>query len=196
MRWDSDHVQRSIRRYVGEATPSPPWRLRTERRYVKDDDRPVAVVQLGDSSLTRFRESLEQGETETLYPVTVTAYPEVRKDERLGRKEAEEIRFNLQSLILTGAVVRDEDGRDWAGPARIPLWDYDGIDPGDDDSAAELYDVLWVTEGSVAARTLQDPEDPKRWTVVLEFRVTVEAPGRVKDPDALPVEDMPGEFVA
>lgn len=193
--WDRDSVTRSIRRYFA-AMLGDSWTLRTERREIPAESRPVAVVELGQETILRARETLEQGETQSLYPVTVSAYPPVAEDEREGAHVARLIATDLNDLILRGLDVVDDDDRNWAGPFRIPLWDYSekasgGVDRGGPEFP---HDVLWVVRESLNTNPVQDPEDAKRWGIFCAFRVTVESPGRERAADREIVTGMPGEW--
>ena len=196
MAWEDSDIKRSLQRYLGE-TLEEPWAIRTQRRQVADEDRPVAVIQTGQATVLRARESVPQGEVESLVPITITAYPPlpVAPEEedpeepfdaiRLADLAAEQLKTHLRRLITIGLVVRDKDGRDWAGPFRIPLWDYADVPlTGPDRGGPEdPHDVLFVQRESLQVRSIQDPEDDLKWSVVCEFRVTVEEPGRIPDPD-------------
>lgn len=191
MAWDPDDVARSIRRYLSGTLEAPPWRLRTERREVRDDDRPVGVIDIGEVTVTRAREGvLEQGEVEWLLPVTVSCYPEIEAKEKEGRHEAELLRAQLLRWIQVGLTVQ-ADGRDFAGPFRIPLYDYSQTDLSGAAKAGptEPHDVLFVPRQSLSSAIIQDLEDSLRFTVICEFQATVEMPGRVP-PDAPPVTEI------
>jgi hypothetical protein len=193
--WDRDSVARSIRRYFAMTLPDE-WTLRTERREIPAEERPVAVVELGQETIVHARETLEQGETESLYPVTVSAYPEVSEDERSGSHAARQLASQLHDLILRGVDVVDGDGRNWAGPFRIPLWDYSekpvsGLERAGEDVP---HDVLFVVRESLNTNPVQDPDDTKRWGVFCEFRVTVESPGREREAGRPLVTKVPGEW--
>lgn len=197
MAWDVDDVARSIRRYLSLTLASPPWRLRVERRIVNDDDRPVAVVDVGPQVVTFARETRHQGEWQYVAPVTITAYPEMDTDERASAHAARLLRAQFIRLIVNGVIVTDPGGRAWSGPLRLPLWDYSQTDlSGPDKAGPEIpHDVMFVQRESVTAEAIQDTEDPKRWTVVLEFQASVEAPGAQPEP-GVPVASISGDFIA
>lgn len=194
--WEKDDIARSIRRYLGMMLESP-WELRLERREVADDDRPVGVVDLGAAGSVFARTSIEQGWVTEMYPVTVTCYPEMEKNPRNGAQNARELTTALKNLIQLGMVLNFPSGRPAAGPYHIPLWDYTGVPMTGPQRAGppDPHATLSVAESPFTARPIQDPEDEKRWTCILEFHVHVQKPGRTLDPD-LPlvttIEQMPG----
>lgn len=198
MAWDSDDLSRSIRKYLSMTLDGPPWTIRVERREVRDDERPVAVIDVGPQLVTRARESVPQGEWEWVAPVTVTCYPKPGKDQRQNAYDARALRTQLFRLITNGLNVTGADGKRWSGPFRIPLWDYvdvplSGAEKGTDE---DPHDVAWVERESLTAEVIPDDDDPDRWTVVLEFRASVEAPGAVPVPpegDGTPVTGFTDE---
>ena len=209
MAWEPDDILRSIRRYVAMTLPTddeadPRWTLRTERREVKDEERPVGVVTDGPIATVRARTAQIQGNVEEAMPVTITLYPAVAEATtdslRLSRLEASRLKAQLNQLLNTGlTVTTTEDGqrRHWAGPFRIPLWDYADVPLTGPDKAGpeDPHDVLWVEEKSVSVNAIQDPDDARRWSVVANFRVSVERPGRVPAPDEMgKVSGVEGSF--
>ena len=189
-------IKRSIRKYlVALLEEQKGWTLRIERREVRDEDRPVAVIELGPESVLRAREALTQGEVETLYPVTVSAYPALPEYEdnadppsdpiREAEAAAEELKALLTQWLMFGLTVTDVKGQHWAGPMRIPLYDYAETPLTGDKRAMEddPHDVLWVQRESIAVNAVQDPDDLRRWSVLLDFRVSMEQPGRIRSED-------------
>lgn len=198
MPWSEDSIARSIRRHLALAFDGPPWTLRVERREVANEDRPVAVVDVGDSRITRARESVDQGEVELLMPVTVSAYPVVEANPRVGRREADRVRALLRGVLLHGfRGPTFEDGRPASGPFRVPLYDYSEtpVEGAGRAGPEHPHDVIWIDPDSVEVSKVQDPDDPARFSVFAEFRVSVEAPGTVGPSDGT-VSEVSGTYVA
>lgn len=174
--------------------PSPPWKLRVERREVRDEERPVGVIVSGPVSTMRARSSRIQGNIEEVMPITVNLYPELPEgnadDLRDGRLEASRLKSQINNLMAIGLTIKtEEEGRrrDWAGPMVLPLWDYDGVDLTGKDKAGpdDPHDTLWIVQGSLSTNAIQDVDDPRRWSVICNFRISIERPGRVPDPDEI-----------
>ena len=204
--WTADDIARSIRRYLSLALPDP-WTLRVERREVRDEERPVAVVEVGGLAPLRAREAITQGEVESAAPVTVTAYPPLPAEEegvdplRQARLEAHAIASGLGRWLTWGMTVttKDEDGKTihWASPFRIPLYDYAGVPlTGDERKGPEdPHDVMWVPRESIGIEPIADNEDLRRWSVACDFRVSIESPGRERNPDeGFMAEGIEGTF--
>jgi hypothetical protein len=212
MAWETTDIKRSIQRYL-EGTLDEDWTIRTQRRQVSDEDRPVAVIQTGEESVLRAREARTQGEIESLVPVTITCYPAVptapdKEDPdapfdaiREADLAAARLVTQLRRLVAVGLTVTSEPEEDvirqWAGPFRIPLYDYADVPLTGKDRGgpADPHDVLWVQRESLQVRPIQDPEDDSRYTVICEFRVTVEEPGRVvPDEEGYVADHIEGAF--
>jgi hypothetical protein len=196
--FQDDDILRSIRRYLamtlGEdgTGDTGPWKIRLERREVKDEDRPVAVILAGAINTVRARTSLIQGGVEEAMPITISLYPRVMsgsiEDVRNGRLEASKLKSQLNELLNTGLTITTEaDGRtiNWAGPLRLPLWDYAGVPIVGDEKGgpADPEAVMWVDSASLSVQGIQDPEDPVRWSVIGNFRISIERPGRTASKD-------------
>lgn len=188
--WESDDVLRSVRRYLALILADP-WELRVERRQVTDDERPVAVVEVGDESVLRAREAITQGNVESLYPLTISAYPAVPTEGgdvdviREARAAATALKTLLKRWVIFGMKVEDKDGVQWSGPFRIPLYDYAEVPLTGPDRVGpdDPHDVLWVQRESLAVKAIQDEDDLRRWSVFADMRVTLEQPGRERDED-------------
>jgi hypothetical protein len=204
--WSTEDVIRSVRRTVAEILPTYPVAL--QREEVKDSDRPAGVVEMGRTRTRFARTSVPQGYVIEFAPMTVTLYPPVTTVKAAGY-EARRLETLLRNLAIngpTGVTLDDADGRPAAGPERWPLYDYAGIDPEgpvvapeeDPEVAVRVgsefpYDVLWLED--YGADAIQDPMDAKRWTVVLEMRVSWERPGAVYPGDPPPnVEEFSGSW--
>lgn len=211
MAYTTDDIRRSLQRYLAMTLPEE-WTVRAERRYVADDARPVAVVDVGVISTVSARTSPIQGEVVELLPVTVTAYPELPVEVdpdteetpeptadqyREARKRADDLVTHLSRWLSVGITVEDEDGNRFSGPERLPLWDYAetplvGPDRG---GPEDPHDVMWLEEGSASTRGIQDPDDPIRWSIVCEFQVSIERPGRGPlEDDVMDIEAIQGTW--
>lgn len=221
--YGSTDIARSIRRYLTLMwDKESDWTTRTARRVIADDDRPIAVVLLGDRRTVSARTSRNQGNIVEAVPVTIYAYPEVGKDEMEATVAADIIRDELADLISFGLSPEapepeppeEEEPEEepeseeepappplppaWvakSGPFRIPLWDYAGVPLTGAERAGpeDPHDVIWVDPDSLSVQNLEDPQDGKRRTVVIEFRASIERPGRI-EPEGPPVASMPGQF--
>jgi hypothetical protein len=192
--WQDDDILRSVRRYLAMTLDGPPWKLRVERREVKDEDRPVAVVTSGPLVTTRSRSARFQGNVEEAMPITISLYPELGSSTvdgiRAGRLVSSMLKAQVKELLDTGLTVTTGTGvnrRHWAGPFVLPLWDYEDVDLTGEDKAGpeDPHDVLWVDDKSLNVQAIQDPEDARRWSVIANFRISVERPGRVPDESEL-----------
>lgn len=197
MAWESNDIARSIRRYLSMLLADD-WTIRIERREVRDEERPVAVVEMGQEQALRARETVPQGEVETLHPITITCYPALPGGEdddppadplREAQGKAAALKTLLNRWLMFGLTVKndiDGDGKwEMAGPYRLPLWDYGDVALFGEERevTTDPHDVLAVQRESVNVEAIQDNEDFRRWTVVCEFRVTMEQPGRIRHED-------------
>lgn len=203
--WQDDDIVRSVRRYLGMMlgdSGQEEWKLRVERREVKDEQRPVGVVLSGPIQTKRARSSLVQGGVEEVMPLTISLYPPLAGgsvDEiRSGRLNASKLKSLLNDLLVIGlTLTTTEDGRvrNWAGPWVLPLWDYTDVPVTgtEKEGPEDPHAVLWIEENSLAVQALQDPEDAKRWSVIANFRVTLERPGRIApEAEVMDVERVVG----
>lgn len=210
--YGTDDIGRSVGRYLIGWLGGAPWTLELERVEIRDDDRPAALVEVGQMRTRRARVSRDQGNVTEFAPLTVMLYPAVGEPRAAGRA-ARDLATSLKRLIDGGADDLDVDtpdfrqvnGRPAAGPERMPLWDYAAVPLESDadteeERAAEragpelAHDVMWVEDYGVNA--VQDPQDARRWSVALDARVSWERPGRipVEAQDAPVVVDLPGQF--
>ena len=190
-----DDVVRSVRRTVAEML-GPPWNLDLERREVPDDERPAGLIEPGAPSRRPARTSIPQGNVVHLLPLTVTLYPSL-EEPRISGRTARQLAQGLEDLAAYGTEGPVfQDGRPASGPERWPLYDYVDVPlegtPEERRGPAFPHDVMWLEDA--AARTIQDVQDPTRWTVVLDVRVSWEAPGRVGPPAPI-VRSMPGGYM-
>lgn len=205
--WTLDDAKLSLRRYIASTieplpvTPPAPqkrWTIRLSREQVRDEERPAGMIESGD--LIRSggsRVALQQGEVMESVPLTVTLWPEVQEP-REARRRADRLAQHLYDLMRFGLEMEHSvTGRPVAGPERIPLWDY--AETAVSGTAEERtgpedpHDLLWAD--SYSARAIQDPDDPRRYAVILEVTVSWERAGRVTDTDAPVVTQMPATSV-
>lgn len=188
--YDPESIGRSVRRYLSGVLTQP-WSVALETQEIRDDSRPAGVLELGEVRVRRARVSIPQGEVEEFMPLTLSLYPrildvdDVPLDPRITAREARLAASALQLLVTSGA-----EGVAMSGPERFPLWDYSAVAPGTP-GPADPIDVLWVED--YAIRTLQDPDDTRRWSVIMDCRISWERPGRVP-PVAPTLTDVPGTF--
>jgi hypothetical protein len=191
--WSREDILFSIRRYVSEMLGQP-WVLRFERAEIREDERPLGLIDPGASRTTRTRVSVPSGNIERAMPVTISLYPRVGTNARVGRREAEEIADLMHNLIDLGLNlgVNPNTGRPKAGPLRIPLYDYNDVEGA---GPPNPYSLLWVDPG-YSVRTLQDPIDWRRWTVITEMTVSWEKAGRTYADwqEGPTVQSVPGEW--
>lgn len=197
--WQPDDVQRSIRRYLSQTLttidPAKRWRLAFLRDQVRDDQRPAGLLEMGIvSGSGTSRVSPEQGNVIEAAPVTISLWPEMHDDTgallepRVAERYARALKGQVYDLFRFGldlpplpADHLTHPGRPRCGPERIPLYDYaQSTTTGTAEQRrgpADPHDWLWADRYST--RAIQDPEDPRRWTVICELSVSWERPGRV-----------------
>lgn len=193
--------QRSLRRFLMMSLGAPPWRIYIARDHVGDDERPAAIVEPGSPSGRGrpARISLPQGNRERMQTHSIALFPSfMTEDEEPRRLSVEEaavrahgLAQRLEDSIALGLI--DDDGEAWSYPERIPVFDFDavpvlGAQRGGPD---EPYGWMWVEDFPV--RPVQDNDDPLRWTVVSDLRVSWEAAGRAPLPGP-PAGSMHGTF--
>jgi hypothetical protein len=189
MAWTEDDVVRSLRRYVAEMLDD--WVIRLQREEVRDDERPAAVIEAGVVSAPMARAAIDQGDVENVLPVTFTAYPSMEGSVRDAGKRARDLKQHLSDLITYGLDLGDDaGGRPLAGPFRIPLYDYADVALSGPDRAGPVEPGGRILVRDHSADDVQDPIDPKRWTVVLELRLAWYRPGR-RGPVGEPLRDQP-----
>lgn len=192
-------IARSIKRYLSLMWDEDSgWTIRTERRVVTDDQRPVAVVLLGDKRIIHARTSVNQGMVEEAIPLTLYAYPAPGTDEREAQAAADDIKATLWDVFTLGLSPEEGEEAPWfskSAPFRLPLWDYAGVPLTGKKRAGpkEPHDVIWVDPDSLSAQNLEDPQDAKRRTVVVEARLSIRRPGR-REEEGEPVTGLEGDF--
>jgi hypothetical protein len=184
-----DDRHRSLRRFVMNALGSPPWVVRTERQPVQDDERPVAVVEVTSAvATTQARATLPQGDVRRTQTFTLTLYPVIEATAAESRQlAAQTAELLLQAL---GAGMSDDAGGVLSYPERIPVYDFQAVPVKGALRAgpADPYGHLTVEDYPV--RPIQDPDDPLRWTVACDLRVSFWQAGRER-PAAPVVTNLP-----
>lgn len=199
MNFTLDDRHRSIRRFLMNALGSPPWKIRTERQPVQDEERPVAVVEAPTpAATTRSRTSVPQGNVEKQQTFTLTLYPalaETAAESRLAAAAAAEL---LADAIGVGLVWGpDDEGHDdgdlLTAPEMLPVYDYEDVPVKGAGRAGPEEAYGWLRVDDYPVGMIQDPEDVLRYTVTCSLRVSWEEAGRERK-DAPPVGSMPGDW--
>jgi hypothetical protein len=173
-----DDRHRSLRRFLMNALGSPPWRVRTERGQVADEERPVAVVEVVGAVTQAFaRSSIPQGDVMRRQAFTLTLYPQLGPTPAESRLAAAQLTELLTNAI--GIGLDDEHGAVLSAPEMLPVYDFEGVPVKSATRAGpeEPYGHLTVEDFPV--RPIQDPEDPLRWTVACDLRVSWWQSGRL-----------------
>lgn len=188
MAFREDDALRSIRRYVSLALPG--YRLRLERREISNDQRPTALIEMGDAVIVRSRAgNFQQGDVTQQAPVTVTLFPQSSADGREGSLTARRDLALLRDAFLLGLV----DGSTSIGaPFRVPMFDWKdvpaaGTTRGD---AGSLTGYLYLAE-DLSGRVIQDPQDLSLFSVSLTLTASWDRPGRIPIDDGPIVQTMP-----
>jgi hypothetical protein len=193
MNYTLDDRHRSLRRFLMNALGSPPWRLRTERQPVADEQRPVGVVEpVAAAVTTRARVTVPQGDVEKAQTFSIMLYPELADTAGESRLAAAEVAQLLDDAFTSGLI--EDDGSELSRPFRVPVYDFAGVavkgalrvGPG------VPYGWLWIEDAPV--RVVQDPDDVLRFAVLCDARVSWSQGGRVRDPAEPPVGDFTGTW--
>lgn len=191
MNFQIDDIHRSLRRQIAIVL-SEPWKVRTERQPVTPDERPVCVVEAASGVTTgKSRVSKDQGPVEKLQAYSAMAYPEIADTARESRVEAYRVQQLLDDTFTHGLVEGEGAATVNIGaPFRIPVFDYAGVPVTgrNRQGPADPYGYAWIA--SLSVRAIQDTEDPLRWTVTCDMRLSWEAGGRV-GPSAPIVKAVP-----
>lgn len=182
MNFTLDDRHRSIRRFLMNALGAPPWRLRTERQPVADEERPVGVVEAGSPvTTTRSRTSIPQGNVERAQTFSIMLYPPLKTTARESRLEAETWAQLLDQAILVGLL--NDDGSTLSAPEMLPVYDFAGVPAAGADRAGAAVAYGWLRADDYPVQPRQDPEDPLRFTVTCDLRVSWEQAGRERRQD-------------
>jgi hypothetical protein len=203
-----DDRLRSVRRFVSKALKSPPWSVLTERSEITDQMRPVALVEAATPSSqfgTAPRATVEQGMVGrqqtlavTLFPVgTETVAGKVRQlPPSEARRLANEAAVQMERAVLFGLVPDEDDSGTWpwrTPPLRIPVFDFEGVPTVGANRAGPDAPYAWMSVEDAGFRSLQDPQDTRRWSVVGTLRLSWQLGGRVAPPAPL-AGSMLGSF--
>lgn len=194
MNFALDDIHRSLRRYVSQALGSPPWRVRVVRQNVTNDDRPVAVVEpASTATVVAARATIPQGDVTKAQSYSVMAYPELGDTAAESGQIATQVAQLLLDAFQLGLV--DEEGAFIGAPERLPVYDFAGVavvGPIEERIGPdEPYGYLWIDD--IAVRPLQDAEDPLRFTVACDLRLSWQSAGRER-PAAPMVGSLSGSF--
>lgn len=199
MNFSLDDRRRSLRRFLMMAVGSPPWTVYVAREHVADDARPAALIEpaspAGPGRAARI--SIPQGNRERRQTFSLMLFPAFLDGDG-NPLEIEEARLaadtaaqQLEDALALGLI--DDDGSAWSAPERLPMFDFAGVAVSGELRAgpAESYGWMWVDEFPV--RVIQDTDDPLRFTVVCDLRLSWEAPGRAEHPGQL-AGDLSGTY--
>lgn len=196
MNFTLDDRHRSLRRFLMNALGSPPWRVRTERQPVADEQRPVAVVEVTTAATTlRARRSIPQGNIERGQTFAIVLYPALGASAAESRLEAATVADRLQDSIAVGLVDELDNDALLSAPEMLPVYDFAGVPVKGALRAGPPAPYGWLRVEDYPVRPVQDPEDPLRWTVVCDLRVSWEQAGRDVAP-APAAGSMGGVFIA
>lgn len=196
MNYALDDRHRSVRRFLMNALGSPPWTVRTERQPVTDDARPVAVVEAAPPVVTtRSRTSIPQGDIEKQQTFSLMLYPALGATAAEARMAAEGPAELLESAIAVGLVWDADDpqvianeravGELLTAPEMLPVYDFAGVAVKGANRAGPADPYGWLRAEDYPVRTIQDPDDPLRWTVACDLRVSWSEAGRDRPPAPL-----------
>lgn len=191
MNYTLDDRHRSLRRFVMNALGSPPWRVRTERQPVPDEERPVGVIEEAAPAVTtRSRTSIPQGDIERAQTFSIALYPERADTAAEARLIASEAAEALSAALAVGLV--NDDGSLLSAPEMIPVYDFAGVAVKGAARAGPADAYGWLRVEDYPVRAIQDPEDILRWTVVCDLRVSWSQGGRIRPTDEPIAGSMPG----
>lgn len=162
--WDA---YRSVRRYIAEALEE----LRGERwEIVLVQDRGDFAYPWGILELVEAPPVVGPATyADVTQPMQLALYPEPKDTASESLEQA----LSVQETVFQAMRVGHGAGR----PARIPLYDYDGVDAASESSERGEHDYLRVED--FTCRPLPDVPDPRRIAVIAGFRVLWRRTGRV-----------------
>jgi hypothetical protein len=172
----TDDVELSLRRYLSqtlETGEARGWRIRLEQEVIADDERPVAVIDAGRLTHPFRRSTLTQGAVTAAMPVTVSAYPETTGTVREAGRRARKLKQHIEDVATFGLDL-GEAARFPGGPPR-----------------PRAGPIGWLRVEDTGADAIQDPTDPRRWTVIWELRLSWERGGRIPGVPGPVVQSVP-----
>jgi hypothetical protein len=189
-----DDRHRSLRRFVMNALGSPPWIVRTERQPVPEEQRPVGFVEVSTPAVTiSSRTSIPQGNVEKQQTFAITLFPEGAETAAEGRLIAEEAAELLSQAITVGLVTDDDPPELLTAPEMLPVYDFAGVPVKGAARAGPEEPYGWLRVQDSNVRPVQDPDDPLRWQIVCDLRVSWEQAGRDR-PEGPLAGSMPGTW--
>lgn len=196
----------SLRRWaaliLGNTLAGNPWTVVTQEQAVPDERRPVAVVAPATELTVLFaRQTSVAGDVRVQQGLVVTAYTEMTDSDgaalstRAARRRATEVSDLLMNGLLIG--LEDDDGSALCGPMDIPIYDYDGVaveGPERGPGPNRPYGMMEALSSS--SEPIPDPDDDRRWTVVLNLRLAWWRAGRARagGPPPRRTSSMPGTW--
>lgn len=206
MNFSLDDRVRSVRRWLSASMDGEAWSLHVLRVAVKDERRPAGVVEASTPAVTvQARTTVPQGDVMRRQTFSIALYPEFMEDGDVMSPADAAVRANavaerLAASLLHGLMQDVEEGEppetvsvSYSPPERLPVWDYADVPTVGAGRAGPAEPYGWLTVEDYPVRTIQDPEDQRRWTVVCDLRVSWWQGGRVA-PDAPIVSEMDGDF--
>lgn len=205
--FSQDDRVRSIRRWLSSALEGA-WSLHVLRMAVADERRPAGVVEVATPAVTvQARAVVPQGDVMRRQTFSIALYPSFMEGDATLSPADAAVRANavaerLSAALVFGLMEDVEEGDPpetvsvtYSPPERLPVWDYAGVPTAGAGRAGPADPYGWMVVEDYPVRTVQDPEDQRRWTVVCDLRVSWWQGGRVA-PTAPLVDEMPGEFDA
>jgi hypothetical protein len=192
-------VQRSFRRWLWLALADDSWTLRDTRFEVPDDQRPAGYIDVSTPTTTPFaRTGIPQGDVQKRVTLTATLYPTTNGSAEETAERASMLADEMDRCITHGVVVPvngpvPEQALGY--PLALPLWNFAGLSL-DQAPAPGAVPLTYADVDSVTARPIPDPLDDRRWTVVLELRLSWWTGGRSRwglDPEPV-ADDVPPVF--